>query len=682
MPRKSKSGGASGPNQSSRKGKQPAASKEAVQPAGSSTAAGSGAATSSSKHSEVEHVKLLKRLSTAPGIAEYAALAGALTAGAQSTSKASPSSASISSSSSTAPLSDLAGAVARGLNLLENWAVEQGPTALEAMALIADDLAAAWAKARSADNAAKLKMVHTVVEAGAADPVIPVTLVGGANRWRACRQPRPRHVSHAVAGDQHPRASNKGGLPDLTATAVERCPAGLLSGIAAAGQVLPVTIQYLLVEDHQQQLQQQQQQAAAEQQQQQGSSHHEDYQQQQQQRQGRPLPAGLAEQLQLAGALLRLINSASLWWPGKLLLGHTFSAVVVPACSLAEAVLVCSERRRTSSSTSSSSGGEDSSSSSSWSGAELAALTTAEMLCSALIMEEALPPRNAHSHALAASGQLQHLLMVLLAATVQALYEEASPAAAAAAVASEQHSISPDQRADQADYQQQQQQAGRKYHEVLWGALELPQLARSPEQAAACRSAFGGCSAASIATDVAQVLYNAVLYRSEVAARTSSMRASMQDEAEQQQGQQMLEVVPSVMMVPLLLTCIQLLQLSPAFNSVDVCVRLMCVVHHMCSHSYPGASEQEVQAAALTAAVTSDLLVEPFLVELAPALLQAIQPSNSSAASGSDSRGAAAEGSSAPDVGNVAGMEMLMPRQAQLFMFYQALLCEVLLAGA
>jgi hypothetical protein len=469
--------------------------------------------------------------------------------------------------------------------------------------------------------------------------------------------------------------------------------------------VLPVTIQYLLVEE-QQQLQQQEQRVTAEQQQQAGSSQSEDQQQQgpqqQQQQQQRPLPAGLAEQLQLAGALLRLINCASLWWPGKLLLGNTFSVVVVPGCHMAEAVLVCSERRRASSNASSS--GQDSSSSSSWSEAELAALTTAEMLCSALMMEDALPPRNQQMHALAASGQLQYLLMVLLASVVQALYEQttspaattadASTAAAAAAAAAstsstseQQSTTSPDQQQQPADPQQQQQQqqpqALSKYHEVLWGALDLPQLPRSPQQAAACRSAFDGYSAANIATDVAQVLYNTVLYRSEVASRTSSMRASRPD-AEAQQQQLLLEVVPSVMMVPLLLTCIELQQLSPSFNTVENCMKLMCAVHHMCSHSYPGASEQEVQAAALTAAVTADLLVKPFLVELAPTLLQAMQATDSSAGSSSSGGGGgAAEGDSSGSnaVGNVAGMELLMPRQAQLFMYYQALLCEVLLAG-
>jgi hypothetical protein len=486
---------------------------------------------------------------------------------------------------------------------------------------------------------------------------------------------------------------------ELMASATLCGAAGLLSGIAAAGEVLPVTIQYLLLEE--QQLLQQLQAAAAEQQQQQDSSQQDGQQQQQQQQ--RPLPAGLAEQLQLAGALLRLIYSASLWWPGKLLLGNTFSAVVVPACHMAEAVLVCSERRRTSSDASSSS-----SSSSSWSEAELAALTTAELLCSALMMEDALPPRNQHMHALAASGQLQYLLMVLLASVVQALHQQtASPAAitdadcaAAAAGAAadsstseQQSTINPDQQELPADSQQQQQpQASSQYHEVLWGALDLPQLPRSPQQAAACRSAFGDYSAANIATDVAQVLYNTVLYRSEVAARSSSMRASRQDADEEQQQQQhhILEVVPSVMMVPLLLTCIELQQLSPEFNTIETCTRLMCAVHHMCSHSYPGATEREVQAAALTAAVTADLLVKPFLVELAPTLLQAIQASNSSAASSgaasSSGGGGAAEGdasnNSGSKVGNVAGMELLMPKQAQLFMYYQALLCEVLLAGA
>jgi hypothetical protein len=488
--------------------------------------------------------------------------------------------------------------------------------------------------------------------------------------------------------------------------------AGLLSGIAAAGEVLPLTIQFLLLEEQQQLRQQELGATAAEQQQQQGSSQQDDQQQhrpQQQQQQRRPLPAGLAEQLQLAGALLRLITSASLWWPGKLLLGNTFSAVVVPACHMAEAVLVCSERRRTSSDASSSSGVASSSSSSSWSEAELAALTTAEMLCSALMMEDALPPRNQHMHALAASGQLQYLLMVLLASVVQALHQQtASPAAtadadcaavaaAAAAAAADsstseqQSTTSFDQQEQPADSQQQpqqQQQASSKYHEVLWRALDLPQLPRSLLQAAACRSAFGDYSAANIATDVVQVLYNTVLYRSEVAARSSNMRASRADaDEEQQQQQHVLEVVPSVMMVPLLLTCIELQQLSSEFNTVETCTRLMCAVHHMCSHSYPGASEREVQAAALTAAVTADLLVKPFLVELAPTLLQAIQPSNSSAASSgaasSSGGGGAAEGhdSSGPKVGNVAGMELLMPRQAQLFMYYQALLCEVLLAG-
>jgi hypothetical protein len=451
--------------------------------------------------------------------------------------------------------------------------------------------------------------------------------------------------------------------------------AGLLSGFAAAGQVLPVTMQYLLVEQRQQQLAEEQDADKHQQQEQDAAQPSEQPQQQQ-----RRMPAGLAEQLQLAGALLRLFNSATLWWPGKLLLGNTFSTVMSPACSIAEAVLVCSERRRASSS---------SSSSCSWSAAELAALTTAEALCSALMMEDALPPRNQHMHVLAASGQLQYLLMVLLAAAVQALYEQttATTAAAAAqpaegpetgAATAGDQSSSPDQPADaQQQQQQQQQQAVSKYHEVLWGALDLPQLARSPQQAAACRSAFGGYSAADMATDVAQVLYNTVLYRSEVATRSSSLRASLQDTAEQQQ--QHLEVVPSVMMVPLLLICVELQQLSPGFGNVETCTRLMCAVHHLCSHSYAGASEEEVQTAALTAAVTADVLVKPFLLELAPTLLQAIQASASGTASSSSGFGAGEV--AAAGVDTVAGMELLMPRQAQLFLYYQALLCEVLMAG-
>ncbi|KAF6258679.1 hypothetical protein COO60DRAFT_1517832 [Scenedesmus sp. NREL 46B-D3] len=470
--------------------------------------------------------------------------------------------------------------------------------------------------------------------------------------------------------------------------------AGLLSGLAAAGQVLPVTMQYLLVEEQQQlqqlqhqeqqQLQQQEQQATDDQHQQQQGGGVQEGQKQQQQR--RPLPAGLAEQLQLAGALLRLVNSATLWWPGKLLLGNTFSAVVGPACSMAEAVLVCSERRRTSSS-----------SSSSWSEAELAALTTAEALCSALMMEGALPPRSQHTHALAASMQLQYLLMVLLASAVQAVHGEAAPATAVQPADADlatacQLSSSPGQPDQVADTQQQQQAQGQghqrrqgppampKYHEALWGALDLPPLARNPQHAAACRSAFCGHSAADVAVDVAQVLYNTVLYRSEVAARSSSMRAGMQDEAEQQQQQQqqVLEVVPSVMMVPLLLTCIELQQLSPGFGSVETCTRLACAVHHLCSHSYAGASEHEVQAAALTATVTADLLVRPFLLELAPTLLQAIQATGNASSSGR-SGGAAAE--AAGPRASTAGLELLMPRQAQLFRYYQALLCEVLLAA-
>ncbi|WIA38631.1 hypothetical protein OEZ86_001941 [Tetradesmus obliquus] len=157
----------------------------------------------------------------------------------------------------------------------------------------------------------------------------------------------------------------------------------------------------------------------------------------------------------------------------------------------------------------------------------------------------------------------------------------------------------------------------------------------------------------------------------------------MQDAAEQQQQQQQqqqhVEVVPAVMMVPLLLTCIELQQLSPGFSNVETCTRLMCAVHHMCCHSYPGASEQEIQAAALTAALTADLLVKPFLLELAPTLLQAMQAARDSGSS-SSSGGGGGEGA-APGVGSVAGMELLMPRQAQLFMYYQALLCEVLMAA-
>jgi hypothetical protein len=155
-----RSGSGSAPSLPSRKTKQQAASSATAQAADSNP----NTATAGSKPA-ASFAKLLKRLSTAPGIINYATLAAELTPEARTLLTADPSSSS-SSSSAAVSLSDLAGALARGLALLEDWEVAAGPAALEGMAVLADGLAAAWGRASSADNAAKLKLVRTLVDAG------------------------------------------------------------------------------------------------------------------------------------------------------------------------------------------------------------------------------------------------------------------------------------------------------------------------------------------------------------------------------------------------------------------------------------------------------------------------------------------------------------------------------------
>jgi hypothetical protein len=126
--------------------------------------------------------KLLKRLSTVPDYELYAALAATIPGSVlEMQEDASSSSSSGGGSVITAPVSDLAGSLARGLHLLENWALEQGPAVLEAMVLMADGLTAALGKLHSADNAAKMKMVRMLMDAGEAGHFCPGALYVDGN---------------------------------------------------------------------------------------------------------------------------------------------------------------------------------------------------------------------------------------------------------------------------------------------------------------------------------------------------------------------------------------------------------------------------------------------------------------------------------------------------------------------
>jgi hypothetical protein len=211
-PRKGKQGRGTGTSQPSRESKQPAASIDPAATAAAAADAGTAAAEAvdfSRLKNEPEYFisRLLKRLSTTPDMRMYTTLAATILTEVRTLQADTPGSSSSSSSGVlTAPVSDLAGALAKGLHLLENWAVEeeQGPAVLEAMALMADSLAAAWGKAHSADNAGKMKMVRMLVEAGEAEvTIVLVTFL----RQRYLMAIAAKlissvwHVSGAAAGD-------------------------------------------------------------------------------------------------------------------------------------------------------------------------------------------------------------------------------------------------------------------------------------------------------------------------------------------------------------------------------------------------------------------------------------------------------------------------------------------------
>jgi hypothetical protein len=162
-----RSGGGSAPKLPSKKGKQPAASSATAEAADDNPkTAAAGTATA------ISLAKLLRRLSTAPNIESYAGLAAEITPEARTLLTAGPSSSSSSSGSgsgSAVSLSDLIGALARGLLLLEEWAVEQGPAALHGMAALADGLAAALKRASNAETSSKFGLVHTLMESGEAE---------------------------------------------------------------------------------------------------------------------------------------------------------------------------------------------------------------------------------------------------------------------------------------------------------------------------------------------------------------------------------------------------------------------------------------------------------------------------------------------------------------------------------